>query len=88
MAIYPDIDDWMNQVGYQYMRLKDLPAALEVFRLNVSLFPDSWNVYDSYGEALLANGDDDAAISNYRKALKLNPESNSAREKLKELIRE
>ena len=60
---------------------------MEVFRLNVSLFPDSWNVYDSYGEALLESGDQESAIRNYRKALELNPASKSASNMLKKLNR-
>ncbi|MFC1800213.1 tetratricopeptide repeat protein [Candidatus Eisenbacteria bacterium] len=84
-ARHPDLVDMINRAGYQYLRLKDLPSALEVFRLNVSLFPDFWNVYDSYGEALLASGDRASAIRNYRKATDLNPGSKSASDMLKKL---
>ncbi|MFO7613109.1 MAG: DUF3471 domain-containing protein, partial [Bacteroidales bacterium] len=35
--------------------------------------PASYNVYDSYGEALLKNGDKDLAIENYKKSVELNP---------------
>ena len=31
--------------------------------------PDSWNTYDSLGEALAAKGDKKGAIENYNKAL-------------------
>ena len=37
------------------------------------MFPSSSNVYDSYGEALLKNGDKDLAIENYKKSVELNP---------------
>ena len=87
-ALYPNLVDVINRAGYRYFRLKNVPSALEVFRLNVSLFPDFWNVYDSYGEALLTNGDRESAIRNYRKALKLNPDSQSANDMLKKLCRE
>lgn len=83
IATYPNLVDMINQAGYYFMRLKDVPAALEVFKLNVSLFPDHWNVYDSYGEALLVAGDQEAAIRNYQKALELNPESRLSLEALK-----
>jgi predicted negative regulator of RcsB-dependent stress response len=58
---------------------------VKVFRLNVSLFPDYWNVYDSYGEALLAKGDRKAAIQSYTKALELNPEAKSSKDMLDKL---
>jgi len=87
-ALYPDLRDMINRVGYQYIRLKHVPSALEVFRLNISLFPDYWNVYDSYGEALLKNGDRELAIENYRKALDLNPDSKSANDMLQKLCKE
>jgi tetratricopeptide (TPR) repeat protein len=85
MALYPDLVGVINQVGYQYLRLKDVTSAFEVFRLNVSLFPDHWNVYDSYGEVLLIMGDRESAIRNYRRALELNPDSKSAKDVLKQL---
>jgi len=88
MTLYPDLEYIINQVGYQYLRLKDVPSSVEVFRLNVSLFPDSWNAYDSYGEALLLNGDKESAIKNYQKALELNPNAKSARKMLKKLYDE
>ena len=84
-ALNPNLVNLINRVGYQYLRLEDVPSALEVFRLNVSLFPDFWNVYDSYGEASLANGDRESAIENYRKAVELNPDSKSAKDMLKKL---
>ena len=87
-VLYPNLVNMINRIGYQYLRLKDVVSALEVFRLNVNLFPDFWNVYDSYGEALLANGDREASITNYRKALELNPESKSASDMLKKLSKE
>lgn len=85
MASYPNLINMINRIGYEFLRWGKVDSALQIFELNVNLFPNHWNVYDSYGEALLMNGDKDGAISNYRRALELNPESRSAKEKLKEL---
>lgn len=85
MTLYPNLVNLINEVGYMYLRMKDINSALEVFSLNVNLFPGSWNVYDSYGEALFMNGDQEAALRNYTKALDLNPESKSAKDMLKKL---
>jgi tetratricopeptide (TPR) repeat protein len=62
----------INTLGYTYLG-KNLEAALAIFKMNVDMFPASSNVYDSYGEALLKNGDKDLAIENYKKSVELNP---------------
>jgi hypothetical protein len=82
---YPDLASMINRSGYQYIRTGDMPSALRIFRLNVILFPDSWNVYDSYGEALLLEDYRAGAITNYQKALELNPDSKSAKAALTRL---
>ncbi len=86
-VMYRDLAGQINSIGYQFLRLKNIKSALEVFRLSVNLFPDSWNVYDSYGEALLMSGDREAAIRNYRKSLELNPGSESSKKMLEKLLK-
>lgn len=88
LTLYPNLIDLINRAGYYQLRLKNVPSALEVFRLNTTLFPNNWNVYDSYAEALLENGEREAAIRNYRKALELNPHSKSSIDMLKKLDQE
>ena len=88
LVLYPNLVTLINQVGYLYIRLEEKKSALEIFKLNVSLFPDHSNVYDSYGEALLMNGEREEAIRNYQKALELNPESESAKDMLDKLDRD
>ena len=41
-----------------------LKEALEIFKLNVFLYPNSANVYDSVGEAYAVNGNRELAIKN------------------------
>jgi tetratricopeptide (TPR) repeat protein len=82
---YPNLVNLINQIGYQYLRLEKVSSAIEIFKLNVRLFPEVWNVYDSYGEALMKNGDISQAKINYEKALELNPGRNSITEILEEL---
>ena len=59
----------INNYGYQLMGQKKNDEAIAIFRKNVKDHPDSWNTYDSLGEALAANGDKKGAIENYGKAL-------------------
>jgi len=82
---FRSIEDHLNRIGYYKLRENKINDALIIFELNVNLFPDSYNVYDSYGEALLVNGDKDAAIMNYKKSLELNHKNNNAKEMLKRL---
>ena len=73
----------MNLLGYEFLFNDHKPESLEVFKLNVLLFPDSFNVYDSYGEALAASGRKAEAILMYKKAILLNPSSEASRKALK-----
>ena len=75
----------MNRLGYYYLERGDTETAVRIFRLNVETYPESFNTYDSLGEALLAAGDREGAVVNYQKALELNPASTSARSALEAL---
>ncbi|WP_235299183.1 serine hydrolase [Portibacter marinus] len=75
----------LNSLGYNYLGLENLDKALAVFELNTSLFPNSWNVYDSYGEALMKSGDKKAAIENYRISVQMYPGNEGGIENLKKL---
>lgn len=62
----------INSLGYEYMMgMKNAHAAEAIFKANTLLFPESANTYDSYGEALAANGKLEAAVKSYQKAVKL-----------------
>ena len=45
--------------------------------MNVAEFPDSWDAYDSLGEALEKRGDVDTALYQFRKSVEINPASPS-----------
>jgi Flp pilus assembly protein TadD len=49
--------------------------AIDVLKLNVRLYPQSWNAYDSLGEAYVRAGDKVLAIQNYEKSVQLNPKN-------------
>lgn len=75
----------MNIIGYHLVRKEKIKEAIEIFKLNVEAFPDSWNVYDSLGEAYMKDGQKELAIENYKKSLELNPENKNGAEMLKKL---
>jgi cyclase len=74
-----------NTWGYMLMGGNDLEMAIAVFKMNVERFPDSWNAYDSLGEAYANAGNKELAVVNYEKSLKLNPSNSGAVEQLKKL---
>lgn len=69
----------MNAVGYMYLQSNRVKEAIEVFKLNVKKYPDSWNVYDSLGEAQAQAGDKKSAIANYQAALSKAPDNQKGR---------
>jgi len=73
----------INGWGYALMGDQHLPEAIEVCKLNVSLYTDSANVYDSLGEAYAKAGNKELAIVNYKKSLEKNPSNDHAKEQLK-----
>jgi dienelactone hydrolase len=75
------VDAW----AYDLMDENHLPEATHLFKLNVQVFPGSWNAYDSLGEAYMKAGQKQLAIDNYKKSLELNPANDNAKEKLKVL---
>jgi len=62
----------INSLGYNVLRFLKLPnVAVWVSARNVAHYPASANVYDSYGDGLVAAGDTTAAIAQYRRAVEL-----------------
>lgn len=62
----------LNGIGYGLMyQEKRVDDAIEAFKKNVELHPDSPNVYDSLGEAYEVKEDFVSAAQNYKKAFEL-----------------
>ena len=62
----------INMLGYDYLMGHEKPRIAEsIFKANTRLFPNSANVYDSYGEALMMNGNLKASLKNYQKAVEV-----------------
>jgi CubicO group peptidase (beta-lactamase class C family) len=75
----------LNAMGYMFLRDGKVAEAIAVFKVNVALYPQSANVYDSLAEAYAVNGNRDEAISNYKKTLELDPHNANAEMSLKKL---
>lgn len=63
----------VNSIGYVLLRSKRIKDSVAIFELNAQAHPESWNAYDSLGEAYMEDGQKELAITNYKKAIELNP---------------
>jgi CubicO group peptidase (beta-lactamase class C family) len=63
----------INRAGYQLMSARRLREAIAVLKLNVDVYPESANVYDSLAEAYMNSGETSLAITYYKKALEAIP---------------
>jgi tetratricopeptide (TPR) repeat protein len=82
---YANVESKINQLGYAFINSKKLDQAILVLKLNVEIYPESSNAWDSLGEAYMDRGDKDLAIQNYSKSLELNPKNSGARDQLAKL---
>lgn len=75
----------LNNLGYILLRNGKVDEAIEIFKLNISAYSNSANVYDSMGEAFMEKGENGKAIENYKKSLEINPDNKNAVAMLKKL---
>lgn len=71
----------INQLGYLLVNEDKLDAAIQIFELNRDEHPKSANVYDSYGDALLMQGDSIQALANFKKCFEMDDSSMYAKDK-------
>jgi CubicO group peptidase (beta-lactamase class C family) len=75
----------INQLGYILLQDGKIKESIEVFKMNVELYPESANVYDSLGEAYAESGEKEKAIQSYKKSIELNPGNAHGKEMLEKL---
>jgi D-alanyl-D-alanine-carboxypeptidase/D-alanyl-D-alanine-endopeptidase len=75
----------VNNWAYKLAGKGKKEQALEIFKLNVTLYPDSYNTYDSLAEAYENTGNKELAIKNFKRSLALNPNNTNGTEHLKHL---
>ena len=88
---YPDLkvynEKTINLLGYRLIQAGKIKEAIGVFKLNTELYPDSWNTYDSLGEAFMVSGDKEEAIKYYTKSVQINPDNTNGLNMLEKLRR-
>ncbi len=75
----------INSVGYSLLGRGRVDDALRVFTFNTRAYAESANTWDSLGAGYAEAEDRERAIENYRKALTLDPESETAKAMLLKL---
>jgi tetratricopeptide (TPR) repeat protein len=68
----------LNVTGYNYLNNNHFKKAIEIFKINIVLYPKSSKTYDSLADAYLKLKDTTNALVNYHKALSINPENRSS----------
>ena len=75
----------LNRIGYQLVGNNRIDDAIEIFKLNVKMFPKAANTYDSLAEAYMISGNKKLAIENYKKSIVLNPNNSNGVKMLEKL---
>jgi len=70
-----ELETEINALGYRLLSRNRTDDAIAMFRLNTEEFPDSWNAWDSLGEASETAGRLDEALAQFRKSVSLRPDS-------------
>jgi len=74
-----------NLLGYHLLAQDKIAEAVEVFRRNVELHPDSSNAWNSLAEAYLHAGDVELAADAYRRSVELDRRNVNSRWMLTQL---
>jgi len=82
---YQSIEAEINTFGYRLVNLQKMPEAIEMFKLNTELYPESANAYDSLGEAFTIQGNKVEPNKTYEKAPKNDPNFPPSIEALRKL---
>jgi tetratricopeptide (TPR) repeat protein len=76
----------LNGMGYLFMNQGRLDDALEVFKVNIELYPHIANGYDSIAECYMNRGENELAIQHYQKAYDMMPDDTTATEEFKQRV--
>jgi len=68
-----------NRLGYRFIRAGEIKKAIAVLKMAAGVFPDSWNAWDSLGEAYLYDADEEESVRCYEKSLELDPGNEGAK---------
>ena len=76
----------LNVAGYRLLQANQLERACMIFKMNTEAYPNSANVWDSYADGCIANGDNQTAIMCYEKVLEVLPQDSAAGPGVREIL--
>ena len=80
-------EEWiLRDLGFSLLQKEKLQEALEIFKLAVEMYPDSWETYDNLGEVYRRLGEAGNAVDCYRKVLEIDPGNAKASNMLKIIL--
>lgn len=79
------IEGGFRTIGNALLSQDKTKDAVEFFKMNMDLFPQSWDALNRLGDAYMKDGNRVLAKESYKKALALNPDNASAKEMLRKL---
>ncbi len=82
---YDFSENVLNSYAYVLLRANRVTEAIKVFQLNTEVYPNSFNVYDSLADAYEKAGNKAMALESCIKALKLDPNNEYEKNRIKGL---
>jgi len=77
----------VSEIGRSWMEKGNYSAAIGVYLIKMKLFPESWNAYDELAEAYMKNDQNDLALINYEKSIRLNPDNEESKKQIERLMK-
>lgn len=77
----------VSEIGSSWMEKGNYNAAIGVYMIQVKLSPESWNAYEDLAEAYMRNNQNDLALINYEKSLKLNCDNKEVEKQIERLMK-
>lgn len=77
----------VSEIGSNWMEKGNYNAAIGVYMINVKISPDSWNAYKELAEAYMRNNQNDLALINYEKSIRLNPNVDEVEKQIERIMK-
>jgi hypothetical protein len=77
----------VSEIGRSWIDKGNYNAAIGVYLIKVKLSPDSWNAYEELADAYMKNNQNDLALINYEKSVKLNPDNEEGKKQIERLMK-
>ena len=78
-------ENTINNLGYAFMGQGKIDQAIDYFKQNVKMYPNSSNTYDSLAEGYMEKGETKLAIEYYQKVISMDGKSDRIETVIKEL---